>query len=232
MSCSRRGRAPKEGTEVALRYLDEYARGYKNRAEAVASLLSCSLRTAKRLLSKRKPYQARIRVEWAYLICAAVGKPPIHILGAKGPRLFSHVVTGWHRARSKPESLEMASDCACGIAARAAIHYGLTGHFSVSYLHGWVNEVVLYLSPAPELAIEGGEYGYHRLVITAGKGNDGVRRMWVQHIDPRNAGATDREVLDGKYLRSILHSIYESTKKLPRKLIHESNRRRTPTAVG
>ena len=204
----RRGRAPIEGTQIAIGYLREYVKQFPNRRRAVVDLLGCHASTAKRLLSRSKPYSARIRVEWVHNICAAVGKPPGRVLGKKGVRLFPQAVLGWAHAKSNVEALELASDCATSIAVRASVHYGLTGHFSISYQHGVVSEVVIYLAANPDLTIEGGKNGYHRIVIVAHKDHDGVRRMWVQHIDPVTGGATDKETLDPQRLESIIYYIY------------------------
>ena len=222
-----RGRAPEAGTPIAIGYLREFISNYPNQAVAAMELLGCSERTAKRLLSRKNPYKARIKVDWAHRICSAVGKPAIHVLGPKGVRLFPHAVVGWHRARSRTEALEMASDMATSIALQAMIHFGLTGHFSVSYRSMWISEVVIFLSPAPEMTIEGGEYGYHRLVITSAPSSDGVSRMWIQHVEPKTMGATDKEILTPKYLEKLIHDIYALTKDLTTKLNGKPLRRPT-----
>lgn len=212
------GRAPKEATPIVLGYLREYVKRFPSQRKAVVDLLGCSESSAKRLLSRSKPYTARIRKEWVVMICNAVGVPPVRVLGPKGERMFPNATLGWLQAKSRTQAMEMATDCAASIAIRAYVHYGLSGHYSITYPHGWVSEVVIYLSPVPELTIEGGDKGYHRISITSRKDSDGVRRMWIQHIDPATGCVTDKEILEPKYLESLIKNVYTITRPLTKNL--------------
>lgn len=223
-----RGRAPVTGTPVAVAYLRAFVEGHKNRAMAASKLLGCSKRTALRLLSVKRPYKARIKADWAYLICAAVGKPAIHVLGSKGARLFPHAIVGWHLAKSKSEQIEMASDCAAMIATQASIQYDLNGLFSIHYAGGWVRKVIILLSPVPDVAsmvaAVGSRYGFHRIILTCENDVDGVMRTRVRHVDPLTGGSTDNEILTAKHLEKIIQDIYALTKNISAELLREAQR--------
>ena len=143
----------------------------------------------------------------------------VRSLGPKGARLFPQHVVGWHRARSKPESMELASDCAALIANEASLHYGLNGHYTVSYAGGWVRRVTMYLSPAPELS-ENTSWGFHKIILTSSEDPDGETRTRISHVDPSTGGGlAANEILKPKLLENILKEIYALTKDIPSGLL-------------
>ena len=215
---------PAEATPLALKYLESYLDGQPNRKAAVRALLGCSERTAGRISSRVKPYTAPLKREWAARICLVARKPLVNLLKTRKPREWEQCVMGWNHASNVTEALHFATDCALAIVCRAHTQYMLTGSFGVSYAGGWPKEVVVMLSPAPEMSMLGGKYALHKIVITAERPpGGGHRQMFIRHICPVR-GLQDHQFLTAKFLEKTFTTIYEYTKNLAAELQRESAR--------
>jgi hypothetical protein len=218
--------APVSGTPLALRYLESYLDGKPNRKKATKALLGCSERTAGRIVSRRRPYRAPMKMAWVERLCNATGQPIGDILGTRQARSWQQCLTGWNHAHNSREALQFATDCAVAVAARAFARYRLSGSFSVAYSGGYPHEVVLYLSAAPDVSVLGGRFAAHQLAITAEKVYNepgGRRRMMLQHLRPDGA-APDKSFLTPQLLESTLARIHALTKNLNAELQRETAR--------
>ena len=216
--------APASGTPLALVYLESYLEGKANRKLATAALLGCSTRTAGRIASRTTAYTAGMKMEWVYRICAVVGKPMGDILGSRNPKEWGDCIIGWNHARNAAEGIQFATDCALAIVYKAYTGFSLTGGFTVSYHGGFPSDVTIFLSPAPEMSVNKGRFGLHRIIVTSERTSpDNRKRMFVQHIDPVD-DLQDKNFLTVKYLEQILKYIYGITKHLPAELQREAAR--------
>ena len=199
-------RAPRSGTPTALKYLRLYLGGRTHKKRAVMDLLHCSEATAKRLLSRKRPYTAGMKVSWVRLICAAVGKPESDVLGFRRPRLPREVLVGWGGAVTFSEAVGLATDCALVVVYLAKALYGLKGSLRVNYEDAGPKDVQVSLSPHPEMAVYGPKYAPHRLVLFM----EGCH-LFIQHIHPEQ-GKLDKRRASVEFIEKQLHKIHAHTK--------------------
>lgn len=213
--------APASCTPLILRHLESYLDGKPNRKKATMALLGCSERTAGRIVSRRRPYRAPMKMAWVSRICNIIQKPIGDVLGTRKAKTWQQCILGWNHARDELEALQMANDCALSVAYRALTQYQLSGDYVLAYSGGYPREVVLFLSAAPELSRLGGRYTRHKVVITAEKIYSGDRRrMMIQHIRP-DGTPPDKTFLTPKILENTLASIHALTKNFTAELQRE-----------
>jgi hypothetical protein len=170
---------PAESTPLLMQYLSSYADGFPNRCAAVAKLLNCSQITAKRLLSKSKPYRGRMRTGRAARICDVVGQPLSSVAPARVTRTCVEAMVGWASAATFSEAMQLATDCALSICVLAFNAFGLRGWFTLRYDAGWPTSVDVSLTQHPELIPLADKFAPHRIVVTMERCADGQRRMFV-----------------------------------------------------
>jgi hypothetical protein len=217
--------APAASTPSVLSLLEAYLDGKVNRKKATRALLGCSERTAGRITSKVNPYRAPMKMQWVTRICDAVGKPVGDVLGYRKARTWQQCLLGWNHARNTTEALQLAADCALSIVYRALEGYQLSGNFVLNYAGGYPQEVVIYLSTAPQLHVLQGRYAMHRLVISLERAyNGGQDRMMLRHIKPQSESPSDKSFLTNQLLENTLSNIHALTKNFSAKLQRETAR--------
>ncbi len=234
MTCAveRKPRKPKtrktasaSATPKALALLESYLEHHSNRKRATKALLGCSDRTAARIASRSKPYRSPMKMEWVSSICYAVGRPVGDVLGMRRSRSWSQCILGWSQSRNADEALQFATDCGLSIVYRALVHYQLSGKFTVDYAGGYPREVVVYLSPTPDIAVLGGRLDMHQIVITSEPSTSGGKnRMMIQHVAPGSKPIPDKNILTPSMLDGTLALIYARTKNITTALQRETAR--------
>lgn len=204
-------------TSRLIHYLRSYAAAHVNQAQAVRRLLGCSIRTAKRMLSTRQPYRARMKLSWATRICISVNKSVEDVMTRRVTKDCRQALIGWASARTFSESLQLASDCAQAVCLLAFHASNLRGWYTLLYSHGWPYRVEVHLSPCPEMSVHGVKFAPHQLIITLDEGSDGQRRMFVRHYHP-TLGHLAKLPLTFSRIEKLILQIHALTKNYPTKL--------------
>ena len=158
-----------------ISYLREVVSSAENKKVAAAELLGCSERTAARMLSRSRPYNSRMRRNWAMRICLAAGIPPERVIGSE-ESTYGRLLVGW---KSLPlvEAVSAASDLCATLFRQAIQGYGMRGGYYVETVDDTVKHAVLRLRVKQAPRSE----EHTLLVCYRPLADDG---LWVRHFRP------------------------------------------------
>jgi hypothetical protein len=196
--------------------LERYLAGESNRCAATARLFGCSERTAERILSRKTPFQGRLKLTWLHRLCAAIKKPIGRVIGDE--RAIGERLVGWLHGQTAQEQMQDAAELATAILFQAFKDYNLSGAASFNHEGGSPLKVEVSLGMFPFMEDKGGVYAPHRIWVTADR-EAGV--MWLRYhheLFPRSFSGE----LTSQNLNLILEHIHALTKDICAKIVRES----------